>query len=345
MTMKSNMSKPDAALIAGKAGTSQPDTVEDKTIPIISPQAALSLFRYGEYSPYWDADIEVMRRKLLESGSVGAISRREFLVDVALGDIERAMTTHKRVALTFSGGKDSLACLYLLRPWWDRVIVLWANAGDPYPETIEQMERIRRLVPNFVEVKGPGYVWRHGPEQTFPADMMPLSATPAGRMAEASAPKFKIHSKFDCCWSNWWLPLHNAINAHGVDLLIRGDRADEKLTNNALLNGEPDPNGGAYLFPLRDWSREDVFAYLRAEGVEVPRSYGYGLGSLDCMHCTAWLNESGNKLRYLRDFHPEAAFEYERRLRMIHDEQERHMRLTKIALGDLDPVGGEGEGD
>ncbi|KVC30705.1 phosphoadenosine phosphosulfate reductase family protein [Burkholderia pseudomultivorans] len=317
----------------------------DETIPVISSAAALSLFRYGEHSPYWDADIEVMRRKLLESGSVGAVSRMEFLVEVARKDIERAMTTHQRAALTFSGGKDSLACLYLLRPWWDRVIVLWANAGDPYPETIKQMERIRALVPNFVEVTGPGYIRGHGPEQTFPADMVPLSATPAGRMAEASAPRFKVHSKFDCCWSNWWLPLNNKVNELGIDLLVRGDREDEKLTNNAVLNATGNEGGGTYLLPLRHWSKEDVFAYLRTEGVEIPRSYEYGLGSLDCLHCTAWLNESGKKLQYLRDFHPEAAVEYEQRLRLIQSEQERHVRLMKIALGELEPIDGEGSGD
>lgn len=35
----------------------------------------------------------------------------------------------------------------------------------------------------------------------------------------------------------------------------------------------------------------------------------------------------------------------ERRLRLIHEEQGWHMHLTKIALGELDPVEGEGEGD
>ncbi|WP_244125575.1 phosphoadenosine phosphosulfate reductase family protein [Burkholderia gladioli] len=273
----------------------------------------------------------------------GALRIRQ-LVDAAFDEIERAMVTHARPALTFSGGKDSLACLYLLRPWWDRITVLWANAGDPYPETVEQMERIRQLVPHFAEVAGPGYIRAHGPEQTYPADMMPLAATVMGREIEAAAPRFRIHSRFDCCTSNWWLPLHLKINELGVDLMIRGDRDSEALTN-PWVRGGKNPNGGSYLLPLRHWSRDDVFAYLRAESVEIPRSYAYGMGSLDCLHCTAWLNESAGKLRYLRDFHPEAAVEYERRLRLIHDEQERHMRLTKIALGELQPAAGEGSGD
>jgi 3'-phosphoadenosine 5'-phosphosulfate sulfotransferase (PAPS reductase)/FAD synthetase len=277
-------------------------------------------------------------------GALAEALRIRQLVGAAFDEIERAMATHARPALTFSGGKDSLACLYLLRPWWGRVTVMWANAGDPYPETVEQMERVRQLVPHFVEVAGPGYIRGHGPEQTFPADMVPLTATTIGREIEAAAPRFKIHSRFDCCTSNWWLPLHNKVNELGVDLMIRGDRDSEALTN-PWIRGGKNPSGGSYLIPLRYWSKDDVFAYLRAEGVEIPRSYDYGMGSLDCLHCTAWLNESGNKLRYLRDFHPEVSVEYERRLRLIQSEQERHVRLMKIALGELEPVAGEGMGD
>lgn len=69
------------------------------------------------------------------------------------------------------------------------------------------------------------------------------------------------------------------------------------------------------------------------------------MGSLDCLHCTAHLAEAGGKLPYLRDFHPDVAVEYERRLRLIQSEQERHARLVKIALGELEPSTGEGIAD
>jgi len=260
-------------------------------------------------------------------------------------EIAQAMATHSRAALKFSGGKDSLACLYLLRPWWDRVVVLWTNAGDPYPETVQQMERVRQLVPHFMEVAGPGGVSCHGPGEMYPADMVPWGATPMGRFVQTSAPRFTIHSFAECCAHNVWLPMQQAIARLGCDLVIRGERESEQYRPPVTSGMQSPENGGTQLLPLFGWSKDDVFAYLRAEGVEVPRSYQYGMGSLDCLHCTAHLGEAGNKLRYLRKFHPTVAVEYERRLRLIHGEQERHMRLMKIALGEMEPVGDEGRGD
>lgn len=265
-------------------------------------------------------------------------------IRATLHDIAAAMQMHTHPALMFSGGKDSLACLYLLRPWWDRVLVIWGNAGDPYPETVEQMNRLRKVVPHFIEVVGPGYIHGHSPEQTYPADMVPLTATAMGREFEASAPRFKIHSRFDCCMANVWVPLRNKVNELGVDLVIRGERDAEALVNRVVVSGK-NQDGRTHIRPIWHWSKDEVFSYLEAEGVEIPKTYAYGMGSPDCLHCTAWLNENGGKLRYLRDFHPEAAVEYERRLRLIQSEQGRHVRLMKIALGEVESADGEGLGD
>jgi len=268
------------------------------------------------------------------------------LVRASQEEIAQAMATHKRPVLEFSGGKDSLACLYLLRPYWDRLTVLWANPGDPYPETVEQMARVRGLVWHFVEVAGPGYVRQHGAARAYPADMVPWDATPMGRFVQpASAPNFTIHSFGECCSANVWVPMQQKIQELGADLVIRGERESEQYRPPVTSGMNSPENGGTQLLPIFGWSKADVFAYLDAEGAPIPRQYAYGMGSLDCLHCTAALLEGGNKLRYLREFHPAAAAEYERRLRLIQSEQERHARLMKIALGEMEPADQEGMGD
>lgn len=315
----------------------------DETIPVISSAAALSLFRYGEHSPYWDADIEVMRRKLLESGSVGAVSRMEFLVDGARGDIERAMAAHQRPCLQFSGGKDSLACLYLLRPYWDRLTVMWSSRGDAYPEARELFEAVRSMVHDVIEVGGDEQ-WRAAAVNTWPVDSVPAPATWFGRMVEPSTDAFGLVNRYDCCLANFWKPMAEATAAGNFDLVIRGQRDDE-AKRAPLTSGATDGDGRVYLLPIQHWMKSDVLKYLRDQGVEVPRQYDYGMASLDCLHCTAYLDENGGKLRYLRDFHPEVALEYERRLRLIQAEQEQQGRLMKIALGELESIDGEGNGD
>lgn len=267
------------------------------------------------------------------------------LVKAALEEIAEAMAVHYRPVLKFSGGKDSLACLHLLRPWWDRITVLWANAGDPYPQTIEQMERVRQLVPHFVEVAGPGYIRTHATEQTYPADMVPWGATAFGRACTPAAPRFKLHSTLECCAANVWRPMQNKLWELGADLVIRGERESE-AHRPPIVNGMVDQqNGGMQLIPIRSWSKGEVFAYLRSEGVEIPRQYAYGMGSLDCMHCTGHLFEAGGKLSYLTDHHPQVAIEYERRLRLIQMEQERQAKLVRIALSELAMSEEEGMGD
>jgi 3'-phosphoadenosine 5'-phosphosulfate sulfotransferase (PAPS reductase)/FAD synthetase len=269
-------------------------------------------------------------------GALAQALRIRRLVNIARDEIERAMMMHKRPALTFSGGKDSLACLYLLRPWWDRVVVINANTGDQYPEMAERMQRVRELVPNFLTVTGPGRVIGHAIEQTYPADMVPVNATPNGRTITREPDRFKIHSYLECCLVNWWRPLHEKINELGVDLMIRGDREDESHRV-PIHSGMKNPNGGTYLLPVQHWTEADVFAYLRAEGVEIPRWYAYGTNSPECLHCTAWLSDGTGRWRYLRDFYPQAAAEVKRRMLLIQGEQQRvagQLANAIEALGD-----------
>lgn len=262
------------------------------------------------------------------------------LVNQTKAAVDEVMSRHSRVALMFSGGKDSLACLYLLRDYWPRLTVVWGNPGDPYPETIEIMEKVRNLVSDFREVQGRVTINTaiHG----FPCDMVPVSATSIGRTCEKSNETFVLQSRYQCCSMNFWEPVHSEITALGVTLKITGQRAAESLTA-PTTSGMIDSNGVEYFLPLERWKRDQVTCYLESEEVELPRWYEYGLPSPDCMHCTAYLSENKGRLGYLQEFYPEVAVEYERRLRLIQKAQDKDARLLKIALGELESESTEGQ--
>ena len=52
-------------------------------------------------------------------------------------DLTKLFNRHKKAVLSFSGGKDSLACLHLCRPYRDKLTVAWVNTGAAFPHIVE----------------------------------------------------------------------------------------------------------------------------------------------------------------------------------------------------------------
>ncbi|WP_416047939.1 phosphoadenosine phosphosulfate reductase family protein [Cupriavidus basilensis] len=338
------MSAQDSIMPTHSPAMAEPPQAEmtaavEPALPLISIEVARSLFAYGPSSPYYASFAKGGEMsQCLPSINQSAPA----VVRASRAEVAAAMAKHSRVLLQFSGGKDSLACLYLLRPYWDRLTVMWSSRGDPFPEVVELLAQIRPLVREVVEVSGNAKA--HIEKGIYPVDLVPVPGTWLGRTLEPATAPFIFASRYDCCTENFWKPMAHATEAGGFDLVVRGQR-DSEAKRAPFSSGAVDSGGRTYLLPLQHWSKQDVLAYLHAEGVELPRQYAYGLSSLDCLHCTAYLEENGGKRRYLRDFHPEAAIEYERRLRLIQGAQEREHRLMRIALGEIEPAEGEGMGD
>lgn len=206
---------------------------------------------------------------------------------------------HSKVALFFSGGRDSIACLLLCRPFWDRISVVWVNAGNPYPETMAQMQRIAALVPQFIEVKGhqPEFIREHG----HPVDVVPLGMTATGRtLARTAGPVVVPFTQ--CCNANLWQPGATFVRAMGYTGIIRGDKETDPLKP-SVRSGET-VNGIEHLFPLEAMSEAEVHAMVLESGL-MPPHYLRGINtSLDCMNCTAYLEHNIERLTELRTTHP-----------------------------------------
>lgn len=226
--------------------------------------------------------------------------------------MEDIIERHDKIALQLSGGRDSIACLYLLRPFWGKLTVYWLNTGAPFPETVAVMDKVRALVPHFVELDGkqPEVVDSLG----LPSDIVPASHTLIGIMAGASAGPM-IQDRYTCCATVMMMPMHQRMLADGITLVIRGQKDADKLKSPVRSGDVID--GIEYLFPVQDWSTQQVMAYLQSQGAPIPRFYEMMDSAPDCMTCSAyWENGAA---AYLKRYHFASFEEVQRRLNTISD--------------------------
>jgi phosphoadenosine phosphosulfate reductase len=195
-------------------------------------------------------------------------------------------------ALHFSGGKDSLACLYLHKEQWNTLLVCWVNTGAAYPDVVESMSRWKERLPHFIEIKSdqPGQIAKHG----YPSDVIPMRFTSMGR-AMYREPGFILQSSIQCCSQNLWQPMHKNMQKLGVTRIIRGQRLGDKRSS-PIRSGHVE-GGIKYIFPVEDWSRQQVMEYLLDVGADIPAYYDSELTSRDCWNCTAYLDENVERIR------------------------------------------------
>ena len=204
---------------------------------------------------------------------------------------------HKEAVLFYSGGKDSLCCLLLMRPYWDRLNVVWVDTGNQFPEVYEHMAKIKTLVPHFTTLRSnvPKYLYENG----FPVDVVPTGATVEGQRSFGKT-KVTVCSRFDCCRNNIWEPMARYFCAVRPTCVIRGDRGEERL------EGPREFDGIEFAFPIFNWTVDQVLSVVhQAPEMWHPRLAMSEGSSLDCMSCMAYNSEHKSRMEYLRTHHPQ----------------------------------------
>lgn len=238
----------------------------------------------------------------------------------------RVLARHDRIALQLSGGRDSIAVLYLLRPWLDRITVYWVNTGAAMPETVELMTHLRKWIPHFVELMGdqPGHIERFG----IPSDLVPSSGTPVGRLVSGNIMP-AIQDRYTCCINVMMLPMQKRMLADGITLIIRGQKNADKLK--ASTRSGMREYGAELLFPIENWTSANVMTYLHLEGAPIPRFYQTLNSAPDCVTCSAYWEEG--HAAYLAEHHPHEHAIVQKRLDLIKQASASHIEQFNRALG------------
>lgn len=234
---------------------------------------------------------------------------------------------HGKIALSFSGGKDSLVCVHMLRDHWDKLTIYHMDTGDLLPEMRDSVARVEAVVPHFVRVQGNVRAWIQ--ENGLPTDLLPYGTHPVGRLM-GQAP-VKLMPRYDCCYTNLMMPLFNRVRQDGNTLLIRGTKSVDMAR---LPVGTGDCRDGVeYWYPIQDWTHEQVFAYLREHNIPLPRVYENAVNAPECARCTAWWGEG--RAAYLKKHHPELHKEYHAQLTTVVEQLRPSLNLLKVELGEV----------
>jgi 3'-phosphoadenosine 5'-phosphosulfate sulfotransferase (PAPS reductase)/FAD synthetase len=233
---------------------------------------------------------------------------------------------YKNPALQFSGGKDSLACLYLLKDNLDAITVYWCDTGDACEETVKVINKVREWIPHFKVVKTDSTKWRK--ENGIPSDLVPVSGHLLGVAYGMS--ETRISNKFDCCFENLMRPMHEAMLADGIDLVIRGT----KIADTGKIPAEGKTPFYDIWLPIKDWTHDEVFIYLEKVGAPKNAIYDYfrGISAPECLTCTAWWDDG--KKEFLRNRHPEQYLAYKQNLRKIANCVYKHLSQMEEELNE-----------
>lgn len=232
---------------------------------------------------------------------------------------ELIIKRHKKIALQFSGGRDSLAVLYLMRDYWDAITVYWLNTGCPFPETLDIMSMVRRDVPSFVEVKSDQ--WSVAEKYGMPSDVLPASSTMLGVIAEGDG--IVLQDRYSCCCRTIMEPMHSRMREDNITLIIRGQKNADRFKSPAKSGFVE--NGIELYFPIQDWTNDDVMSFLAESGIPIPRFYQHMNSMPDCMDCTAWWDDG--RAEYMHKYHPEAYKKYVARLGVIGSAISKHVEF------------------
>lgn len=210
--------------------------------------------------------------------------------------------------LALSGGKDSMACLFLQKEQLE--FAIYVDTGYSYPETHEVIALARTHVPVHV-VRSNRFQQNY--DHGIPADVVPIDWTTLGQQMTRRKP-VKIQSYLGCCYENINLPLLNYAHAQGVTELVFGQRWRESHKSPSV-DGDV-VWGMKRIHPIEDWTDEHVLEYLATQ-MKVPAHFYIKHSSLDCYDCTAFKRESRDRVEWMRMQHPRMFLEYLDRKRKL----------------------------
>ena len=176
------------------------------------------------------------------------------------------------LAVTFSGGKDSLVVLHLIRSLGDATIpfpVFNLDTTVKFPEVLQFRDHLAGL-------------WN--------LRLVVLQDAEAAKRLEIGK------DKKACCLALKVQPLNRGIIEHrirGLITAIRWDEQEARAEEQCLSPRELPPH--TRIHPILHFTEADIWDYIHAFNLPYCRLYDQGYRSLSCIPCTAKAQDGGDE--------------------------------------------------
>ena len=181
-----------------------------------------------------------------------------------------------RIAISEGGGAEGMVIIDMASRIRDDVRVFMLDTGRLPQETYELVEKVHDRYGIRVELIHPeaahleGLVQKHGPNLMYQS----------------------VDMRLLCCQVRKVLPLNKFLHEH-LDAWVTGLRRDQWASRAEVRKIEIDHDhfGIAKVNPLADWTKEEVWDYIKDNDVPYHELYDKGYTSIGCAPCTRPIEE------------------------------------------------------
>ncbi len=210
-----------------------------------------------------------------------------------------------RVAVAFSGGRDSLVAMHLAREMKPNISVVLVNTGIEFPESLAYVRQLAQDWDlDYHEASARVNFWKLSEEQGIPV---------AGRgnttfMRDLSE-KAGVKLSNSCCHRMKETPARQFYTKHGIEGVVTGLRVSESLMRKMNF-----ADYGALRYsrtyktliswPLYAWKDEDIANYIEKNNLPLNPIYDMGYQRVGCWPCMQDMFYKDSRLFTLQKEHP-----------------------------------------
>ncbi len=178
--------------------------------------------------------------------------------------LKRYKAEGKRMFTTSSFQTHSLVLLHIISRIDNTIPVYFINTGFLFPETIQFKDTVAKQ---------------------FGLNIISTQSVVPKLQQKDSEGRFLFTSDPDyCCHLNKVQPLDAVLADY--DIWINGVRADQSAVRKAMKIEQPAPHGVTRFHPMLDWSKPEIYRYIKEHNLPHHPLEAKGYDSIGCEPCT-----------------------------------------------------------